>query len=382
MRIDFANAAGYVETGAGWARFSLPAAILPLPQDFDYADIDLARDELVFGLPSGRRVAVELGALPCGSQTSLNGRAAVYLDQNHWSTLAAWQHGHRPVQSGEATAAERLVMMVEAHEIVLPVSVGNLVETGALFGDRRANHAATLLEHSRGWQMRNPIAIRTDELRSALAGDPRPATEVFTLSADGPFAEALRRPDFSRLPEPMAAAFARIVNVSSIYGAMLQRDAIPDEGGEAAATGWAKSFADVAQRLADDNVSRETARKVSNANVLLDLHPELLGLRSMTELEQWIPRAYDDISALPYLARYRAVLYARLRNAGGPWTSNDLTDLNFLCAAAGYADVVLGERRTIGDLRTATGIPLGARLATSLTEAVELLQNQDADTAR
>jgi hypothetical protein len=82
------------------------------------------------------------------------------------------------------------------------------------------------------------------------------------------------------------------------------------------------------------------------------------------------------VAAMPYLSRYWAVVFARLRNAGGSWSGNDLTDLNFLCSAAGYADLVVGEKRTIGDLRAARGVPPGAALATTLAEAVALLERE------
>jgi hypothetical protein len=44
-------------------------------------------------------------------------------------------------------------------------------------------------------------------------------------------------------------------------------------------------------------------------------------------------------------------------------------DIMFLCCAAGYADVVVGERQTIGYLRQARIVPDGAALARSLPEA-------------
>jgi hypothetical protein len=70
---------------------------------------------------------------------------------------------------------------------------------------------------------------------------------------------------------------------------------------------------------------------------------------------------------------YRAVISARLRSGAASWKGNDLLDLNFLCCAAGYVNVVVGERRTIGDMRTARAVPEGAALACSLSEAVRVL---------
>jgi hypothetical protein len=60
-------------------------------------------------------------------------------------------------------------------------------------------------------------------------------------------------------------------------------------------------------------------------------------------------------------------------NAGQRWEANDLVDIMFLCCAAGYADVVVGERRTIGYLRQARHPPPHARTATILREALDFL---------
>ena len=108
--------------------------------------------------------------------------------------------------------------------------------------------------------------------------------------------------------------------------------------------------------------------------VLADLAPEIVQLAPLERVTAWLQRADADVAAMPYLSRYRAVVFARLRNVGGISSGNDLTDLNYLCCAAGYADVVVGENRTIGDLRTAPGVPAGAELATTLAEAVAVLE--------
>jgi hypothetical protein len=70
----------------------------------------------------------------------------------------------------------------------------------------------------------------------------------------------------------------------------------------------------------------------------------------------------------------RQMLFARMRNADQRWEGNDLVDIMFLCCAAGYADLVVGERRAIGYLRQARQPRPRARLATSLREAIELLE--------
>ena len=70
---------------------------------------------------------------------------------------------------------------------MLPVSAGNLVETTPLHGERRTVLAATILELSRGWQMRNPLHVRLEEILRAVQGQPPIASEVFAPQADGFF---------------------------------------------------------------------------------------------------------------------------------------------------------------------------------------------------
>lgn len=68
------------------------------------------------------------------------------------------------------------------------------------------------------------------------------------------------------------------------------------------------------------------------------------------------------------------MLYLRLRNADEKWEGNDLNDMNYLCAAAGYADITVGEKKTIEYLRRAEPrVPPGSQLCRQLSEAVALL---------
>ncbi len=66
---------------------------------------------------------------------------------------------------------------------------------------------------------------------------------------------------------------------------------------------------------------------------------------------------------MPFLAQMNQLLFARLRNAEQRWEANDLIDIMFLSCAAGYADVLVGERATIGYLRQARAPRASAVLA-------------------
>ena len=72
----------------------------------------------------------------------------------------------------------------------------------------------------------------------------------------------------------------------------------------------------------------------------------------------------EDLERMPYVGRLGEVLYLRLRNADDKWEANDLNDMNFLSAAAGYADITSATRRhRIPAPRRAAGYALGRTYA-------------------
>jgi hypothetical protein len=117
---------------------------------------------MVLGLPGDAEALVEVGVTGRGASAPLAGRRVVYLDQNQWSALAAWRHGHRPLADSEASTAERLAALVTARQIVGPMSGGHLAETVRLSRTRRVALASTLLEF--GSQVRARIWCQTRSL--------------------------------------------------------------------------------------------------------------------------------------------------------------------------------------------------------------------------
>jgi hypothetical protein len=100
----------------------------------------------------------------------IHGRPVVYLDQNQWSTLSKSLFAPERVSDTERLAAVRLLRMAEAGEVILPLSSAHLSETGAWSNDAgRLELARTILAGSRGWQMRDALAVRADEFRQCLA---------------------------------------------------------------------------------------------------------------------------------------------------------------------------------------------------------------------
>lgn len=119
-------------------------------------------------------------------------------------------------------------------------------------------------------------------------------------------------------------------------------------------------------------------RRVATATLIEDLIDDLLhAARAQNTTPERViaclAGAEDPIARMPFLGQMRQLLFARLRNHTQRWEANDLIDILFLSCAAGYADVVVGERQTIAYLRQARMPPPRAQLVTTLEEAVALL---------
>jgi hypothetical protein len=93
-------------------------------------------------------------------------------------------------------------------------------------------------------------------------------------------------------------------------------------------------------------------------------------------LDTWLTDGLEeDLARMPYLGRQYEVIHQRLSNADDHWEGNDLTDINFLACAAGYADVVVGEKKASEYLkRVAPKVTEGAFVCRRLSDAVEWIR--------
>jgi hypothetical protein len=151
--------------------------------------------------------------------------------------------------------------------------------------------------------------------------------------------------------------------------------------GRAAAERWANGFTGLAQYMRENKTGAEHARLNTQARLIADLGDEtaLAAHRAGLSPEQYGAWLLDELPArlpeMPYVGRLHEVLYHRLRNADDKWERNDLIDMNFLCCAAGYADVVVGEKKTSEYLRRAeSSTAPGGAVCRTLPEALAALE--------
>ena len=358
---------------------------LPLPTELavrtnlDRLTVYPRHHEAVVQLPEGTEAVVELrGGVTVDER--LAGRGVAYLDQNKWSVLDRFRRGGS-LPANEAAAAEELIAMVDERRVVLPASAGNYVETTPLYGVKRVMLGATVVSLSRGWQMRNPLHVRFDELRLDLEDRDPVAAEVFAPQAPDVFGPPLSRllPD-RRLPPPFDTLGRDLSAALSVAEVLIDPARVPDEGDLARVEAWAVDHARFAKWMGDEGLGPERARRAVLGKLLVDLTPEVIRLSQITGLDprEIVDRylgADDPIARMPSISRVRGVLYGRLRNDGQRWEGNDLLDIVNLACAAGYANVVIGERQNISYLRQAGTVPPGASLVTTLVEGVEQLRN-------
>lgn len=300
----------------------------------------------------GHAIIVEL---PTPNDSApVGGRPVIYLDQNHWSTLAhAIHQPDRVPRAEERSAAVRLLELVAARVVILPMSAGHMSETckQADF-EQRYQRALTLAQLSAGWQLRDPLDLRRFELRQALGTRYRQLCLVppaaITLEPNAVYASRhIAHPEMGRDLPPEAQWILHTLRCAGgTLDAMLDEEHVPMER----VPGWGPQFERFAKFLAENPTGPEMKRRRTHAKFIADLGRELPeeAHRARIPPEQmsdWVLRHSEtDLRNLPALGLYREVLHEKLCNPALRWEPNDLTDMMYLTAAASYCDYVVAER--------------------------------------
>lgn len=303
----------------------------------------------------------------------------VYLDQNHWIMLACQQFAPEKVPATHRDGYARLTALAREHAIVLPLSAAHAFETARKDGRQRRELATTMLQLSRGWQMRSPLKVRREELICAVAGcrpdsdEPRPRP-VFTLDPDALFSAS----DYAEKDSPAADLHARLTWAPALAETLIEDEREDDEIARAKAERWATLHAEVGARMAAADASPEEKWATAQMALLSDLTEELASAAAGLDRrgwEEWLADSESSFAAMPAIGRVQAVTHQRLCNSQYPWNRRDLSDMHFLSCAAGYADFLLAEKATSHDLRCAEPrVSSGAYICRSPGELAELIE--------
>ncbi|MEU9206579.1 hypothetical protein AB0D27_01130 [Streptomyces sp. NPDC048415] len=307
-------------------------------------------------------------------------RPVVYLDQCHWSTLAhSIYEPARITSEWDREAAAELLELAERDKIIIPVSSAHTLETSALFDARRQNLASTILRLSRGWQMRSPVVVRTQEMANVLARrlgiSPLICeTDVFSL-ATGAMETTRRIPDASGLPPGLAKLFDRMTSFSVICDVLMNPERISSPK-----PGWHEHFQNISRD--PEFLARSAKQKIidGRAMALADVLPEAIAVaRSLgvSSVEQVSVLLYEEFNSMPFMRLYGDAIGHRLAIRAN-WEDNDLVDMLYLGCAAAYADVVVAERTATNYLQRAWGsrdveCPVVAKLSDAVDRLSQLM---------
>ena len=300
----------------------------------------------------------------------------VYLDQNHWIDFARWRKDPKTLDDAKSIFFKTLAQAASEGRAIVPLSSAHLSETSKRGGTSRLELAATMLQFSRGWQFRTVLGLRRAELRSLFGSCPLTREDVITLAPEAILDMEANRSLVAEFGPEVAGLLQRQVWATVLVGLLL--DPEPEGGvGHEVAIRWAQSFAPLANSMRNNLKAKALSRDLTRARFFSDLGTDLPAAAkesgaSPERFRDWLQdEAEAAIAAIPGLSRLREVMHLRLSNADDKWESNDLNDWLYLSYAAGYCDLVLGEKKTINYLRrSAPRVPPGAFLHRRASEAI------------
>ncbi|MDX6742579.1 hypothetical protein [Actinocorallia sp. A-T 12471] len=316
---------------------------------------------LVLELRTGN-IEVEFGLDPAEDLQQIARRPVVYLDQNHWISLARARHS--PDKIGDRRtldAAYQVMDLARSQKIILPLSADHFTETARAVGHRRLTLAAVMLEMSRGWRMLDPLAVRDQELErifADLAGQgERRGNAVLTSNPMAIWSMA--EPASPRL----GTVGRRVVDILSTSSVLLADE--HEDAGVEQVLGWVGKHNDLAHFFGGNPRTRSQKELAAFALSLADMRTELAMAATKAGLspqlfQAWVAAdPYADLATLPFVGRVIRATHRRVRDPGDRWERNDLGDLYFLACAAGYATAVVAEKKAAAYLRSQSGDPLG-----------------------
>lgn len=315
------------------------------------------------------------------------GRPVVYLDQNKWVQLAQAVNAPEKLATPDLDAASLLAELARKEEVLLPLSSGHWIETGALDRRWREHLATQMVGLSRGWIMRDPLRVTESEIETILGGTKR-VPETFTLDSRELYAEPMGRyvPKGDDLPVESVDLLNALTGVQSIMAVLVENERTKDAAGVQAAQQWAAVHTVLSQQINAGPLSRKTKRRMTLEAFIQDLGHGLAEAAQRAgwttgDFASWTESSADeDLAHVPFLGLRREVTHYRLTNIDDKWDDHDLVDMLFLPCAAAYADHVVCEKKTADYMRRALRKrPEGAAIHTSIVELVEALKGFGSD---
>lgn len=329
-------------------------------------------------------------SLPDGG---ISGRPIIYLDQNKWIELARVKIGNSILSPTELLSAREFMRMALERRIILPLSLGHLIETAKKKDSQRREVAMTMLQLSHGWQLENPFDVRKRELLEAIAnykgihliGN----AKVVSLAPHHIFSSQRYRPDATiRLNGQTSEGdeMRQIIGWSaSLCGIFADDRKSEINNASAEIKRWCDEHARLAEEMRNNTKARSKSRAVSLARMIASEIPvataEAMHASGMTatEAEAWLGYNADKtIEGTKSLSIYREIMLNRLMNSNLTWVENDFIDLLVLPVAAGYADFLMCEKSTQSHIdRLRSKVHVNAATGRTFTEAMNFIHRHE-----
>jgi len=319
------------------------------------------------------------------SPPPFNGRPSVYLDQNRWRTVADVLHEpDRVSDHNERRAAQDLIRLATDGGVVLPLSMGHMLETAGLHSERRYEVGVAMAQLGAGWQIRNPLDLWKHEAELTIRDhlgltENGPvlhpiATEPGALfGSDTTLGTTAETPDIDKF---MAMLTMPNVVLDTLVG--------PERTPKHPLTKWVDHHARITSQMHAENGSKDQRRRLArrrywNENIGF----YTAAYRRLTHAADF-PMFSDHqltklLSASPMVGLVSELFIRRFIDRQNKWRRNDLIDLFHLSSAAAYANYVCAEKHTGTQLREAQrALGRSETVFTTLADLVTTLRRDGA----
>jgi hypothetical protein len=289
----------------------------------------------------------------------LHGRPTIYLDQNHWRTVADAHAGEGDPANPEIAAALELAALANDGRVIVPISSAHVRETAPLYGDRRYKIGVAMARLAGGWQLRNPTHVWRNEMLRMICGElgrPVPAEAGLPVITLEP--HALLDDDVA--PWKMDASDTKLFLLAlSSPSIILELLLDPESQVATPITDWVQKNQSITDFLAQSSFTKAERRRGAYGAAWHDASTPLQAAMlaygiPFLDIEHLISADIPRLLSKEPMTRYFAHLSVlRHIDATSRWHANDLTDMLFLSCAAGYATYVVAEHRTGSQLQQA-----------------------------
>ena len=315
------------------------------------------------------------------SQPPFNGRPSIYLDQNRWRTVSDVLHDPTRVKDGaERRAAQDLIDLASDGRIVLPLSMGHMLETAGLFGERRYEVGLTMARLAGGWQIRHPLDIWKHEAEMTIRGHLRrlegaPVVHPVMTEPGALFGSDTTLGISDEMPD--ADKFLAMLTMPCV---VLDALVDPERAPKHELADWVDHHLRITDQMHAQNVSKHQRRQLARRRYWNENIGFYMAVYQRLTRAADFPMFSDSelselFSTSPMVGLLSELFVRRFIDHRTKWCRNDLLDTLHLSSAAAYADYVCAEVHTGTQLREAQRT-MGRKetVFTKLDELVEAIQ--------